>query len=180
MKGSKLTSFLVIVLILAVLVENTIAQNMNSVQKDEASQGPSQGPIADDEQDDAFQGPSQGPIAGDEEDEASQGPSQGPTAGDEEDEASQGPVAGPTAGDDKEREAEVIENINICLERCQPQDPKAEVCPIQCVISEIASHRDLLERLIKEDRKIAQGIFCMVGCEGSQLCHDVNTLGKFL
>jgi len=176
MKGSKLTSFLVIVLILAVLVENTIAQNMNSVQKDEASQGPSQGPIADDEQDDAFQGPSQGPIAGDEEDEASQGP----TAGDEEDEASQGPVAGPTAGDDKEREAEVIENINICLERCQPQDPKAEVCPIQCVISEIASHRDLLERLIKEDRKIAQGIFCMVGCEGSQLCHDVNTLGKFL
>ena len=125
MKGNKLASFLVTVVVLVVLVRNAIAKNIHSVQKDEASQSQA-------------------------------------------------------VGDEKDPTAQVVENINNCLEQCQPQDPRAEICPAQCVMKEVATQKALLQKIITDHWKIAQGIFCIVGCEGSRLCHDVNTLGEFL
>jgi len=123
MRANKVTSCLVIVLVLAVLVDSTIANDTNSVQENEASTSST--------------------------DQAAE----------------------------EAKALEIVVNINNCLERCDPQD---SVCPAQCVLNEVATQKVLLEQLITEDRKAAQGIFCMVGCEASQLCHDVNTLGEFL
>jgi len=105
MKGSKFVRFLVTVLVLLVWVDNTIADDMYFVERDEV----------------------------------------------------EGPVSKGSVVNDKRRRDQVIGNIDICLDNnCQPQDPKAEICPTQCVTNEVATQKDLLAQLITEERKAAK------------------------
>ena len=139
MMGNKLASFLVTFLVLVVWADNTIANNMNFVQKDEASEGT-----------------------------VSEGSS------------SEGSASEGSAADEFARAAEFLEKVNFCLEKCETQDPKmAEICPNKCMLSEVATRKEVLEEIITHDKKAAQGLLCMVGCEGSLLCHEVNTVGEF-
>ena len=71
----------------------------------------------------------------------------------------------------------LLEKINACLSKCQPEDFP---CPTNCVVQEAYKDPDAAERLTKENRIVAQGMFCMVGCETTRLCHKSNDAGQFL
>ena len=70
-----------------------------------------------------------------------------------------------------------LEGLRACLSKCKPNDNN---CVMECTKRELKQKDPtLIKTLFQGSLEIMDSVFCTLGCTVSEVCGEVNNIGKF-